>query len=236
MQLPADVFVFSDYFPKNANDRRRFWHSAQQGFRDNRLPLTIVKSTVRTRVFRSSSKWGFLFFQDNNDVLSRIVSAGCKISTFVGINDGCCEGGNYQCVHEEPFISSMLEASAEPLSYFTDHSRLLVDMNETYRRHHTFFRSHVLHRSGWEFQLRSVMVVPSRSVSRSGRFHENRIQREHVEILFPAERTRIPVHSIDIGSESSEGFELSKLTDFRVCHQEGIIAHYHVVRSQPQSL
>jgi hypothetical protein len=211
-----------------------FWHGIQRDFRANGTPLTIVKSTIKTRTFRSGRKWAFLFFQDNNHVLARIVAAGCKISIFVGITDGCFEGGNYQCVHEEPFISDLLKAAAEPFSYFTDHSSLLVDMEETNRRQHTFYRSRVLHSSGWEFQLQCVLVVPRSPLPRSQYFEQTRIEQEDVEILFPSQRLRLPAHSIEIGSEISEGRELCKLRDFRVRHQVGILAHYYVMRSEPQ--
>lgn len=234
MRLDADIFVFSDYYAKNADERKRFWHLIERDFRANAAELTTVKSTIRTRVFKSGSKWGFLFFQDNNDALDRIVSVGCKISIFVGINDGCCEGGNYQCVHEEPFIGKVLAISAELLTYFTDHSSTLVDLHETYRRGHRFFRTRVFHGSGWDFQLQCLLVVPRPFVGRSHSSCGNRISRADVEVLFPLQRLRIPVHEVEIGGVSSEGSELCKLIDFRLRHHVGIIAQYQVYKMQPQ--
>ena len=230
MQMEAHVFVFSDYSPQNAEQRKHFWRQIQDEFHERKVPLALVESTERTRVFRSGQKHAFLFFQDNNDALDRIKRAGWKVSTFVGIRDGCCEGGNHECVHAEPFLSRLLNAIAEPTSYFADHSELLEDHGETIRRQHTFFRTCMLHSSGWEFRLRCVLVIPA-SVScdsHQAGFLTDDIARREVEAFYPSRGQDAPSFAIRPGTPEASACELLKLAEFRTYHNEGIIAHYDV--------
>lgn len=158
MGLEAEVFVFSDFRARTRQGRERFWEGIEADFRRHGQPLQLVKATVRTRVFRCGEKWGFLFFQDNNEVLARIQAAKWRISYFVGICDGCREGGNYECVHASPFLGKLLAAAAMPLMYFADHSELL-----SYWRHqvgHLFFHRQVVHQQRWTFALQDVLVRP----------------------------------------------------------------------------
>jgi hypothetical protein len=120
----VDVVALSDYSPtlmppRRANGRRQFWERvrAQLGRVD------VVAETVRTRVFRWRGKWGFLFFQDNNEVVRRLRAAGVRLHTFVGKTDGCCEGGNYECVNDAPFMRKVLDLVPDEVVYGTDHVR-----------------------------------------------------------------------------------------------------------------
>jgi hypothetical protein len=237
MRLNADVFIFSDYGPRDGEGRKRFWNEVAADFRKNAQPLALVRSTVRTRVFKSGDKWGFLFYQDNNDALARIKEAGWKIDMFVGIRDGCAEGGNYQCVHDDPFLTKLLAAASDSLVYFTNHSRLLTDDEQTRQRGHMYFKRRVLHKSIWEFVLRSVLVVPDwveddlRSPLRrlSG---GSSLKRTDLAVFCPSPGRSL--YSIyDHGPRATE-HEIHKLSDFRVRHNEGVVAHYDVKRLQPQ--
>ena len=120
--MDYDVFVFADKSPSTGEGRRRFYSEVKR----NAPNITLHASTKRTRVFRFGSKWGFLFFQENNDVLERIKASGNSIACFIGINDGCREGGNYECVNEPKFFSKVLSC-AEPdgMTYVTDHTDVL---------------------------------------------------------------------------------------------------------------
>jgi hypothetical protein len=51
--------------------------------------------------------------------------AGCKVHHFVGICDGCREGGNLECVHERPFVRRLMRIAADEMHYITDHSEPL---------------------------------------------------------------------------------------------------------------
>jgi hypothetical protein len=154
MAVDCDAFVFADYGPSDSVTRRRFWDEIEAEGRTLGKPLTLVASTVRTRVFRVGEKLGLLFFQDNHEVLERIRLAGRVIHCFVGINDGCREGGNYECIHSRPFLHAVLSTSAQNLVYVTDHSE--------YLGYHTSFRPrltvYVSDDEGYEFSLNSVYV------------------------------------------------------------------------------
>ena len=174
MKLDADIFVFSDKGYGNPSSRRLFWLEVQKDFRANGLDPRLYKATTSTRVFQCSGKWAFVFFQDNNDVLRRIVRAGHQLGLFVGIRDGCSEGGNYECVHNNPFLSRVLEASADEFSYFSDHSSVLQDDR---RRGHTSFRPTYSNDSGWVFSLLAVLVI------RTG--HSPPLQIDDLEVFCP---------------------------------------------------
>ncbi len=73
---------------------------------------------------------------------------GCQVHHFVGICDGCCEGGNRECVHERPFVRRLLRVAADGMSYITDHSRPLQgiphDMGHGMQAHYEFMWEHSL--------------------------------------------------------------------------------------------
>jgi hypothetical protein len=120
--LDYDVFVLSDYGPSDRDSRHAWW----QEFHRHTPGLSLVAATVRTRVFRARRKWGFLFFQDNNEVRERIGASGNKIACFLAVNDGCAEGGNYECVNDPAFLKKTLSLSAPGgMLYLTDHSEAL---------------------------------------------------------------------------------------------------------------
>ena len=118
MNLPCDLFVFSDKTTQNgfAQELERGFSQAQRPFRwqpsDNPGVLR----------FESKGKQGMLFREDNNQTLQRLAGAGLVVHHFVGICDGCREGGNQECVHERPFLSRLLPLCANGARYFTDHS------------------------------------------------------------------------------------------------------------------
>jgi len=130
-ELDYDVYIFSDYldpYYRNKDGRARFWDA----FKNNLgCEIELVAATERTRVFRSGKKWGFLFFQDNNIVLDRIIKSGNRIACFCGVCCGCSEGGNYECVNEPKFLHKVLQAAhPDGMEYITDHSTLLADPSQ----------------------------------------------------------------------------------------------------------
>jgi hypothetical protein len=120
--MDYDVFVFADYGRLMTGGRARFYSEIRQ-YIPNVAPHASTRST---EVFKFGDKWGFLFVQDNNEVLESIWTSGNTISCFLGFNDGCCEGGNYECVNEPKFFERVLSA-AEPsgMKYLTDHTSIL---------------------------------------------------------------------------------------------------------------
>jgi hypothetical protein len=56
-----------------------------------------------------------------------IRKSGLRISTFIGVTDGCSEGGNYECVNEMPFFRKILDLKpiGRDMTVITDHSEYL---------------------------------------------------------------------------------------------------------------
>jgi Protein of unknown function (DUF3293) len=120
MQLDCDLFIFSD-------KGRRFssWSTIRADFARHHRPLELVVRGPDFVQFRSGRKTGVLIWEDNNQVLDRLHQAGLQVHHFVGICDGCCEGGNYECVHDRPFVRRLMRVAADGMRYSTDHSRPL---------------------------------------------------------------------------------------------------------------
>lgn len=58
---------------------------------------------------------------DNEYCIRLMIDAGLKISLFVGIQDGCCEGGNHECVNSQTFFSRLSPLIADECHYLTNH-------------------------------------------------------------------------------------------------------------------
>lgn len=226
MQLDADIFVFSDYYSETKIGRTSFWEAIKTGFARHSQPVHEVFSTVRTRVFQVGNKWGFLFFQDNNAALERIRLSGLKIHTFVGICDGCSEGGNYECVHKEPFLGKLLTASEDRLEYFTDHSDILQIPRTLFNYERPqYFKGSVPHPDGWDFQLNSLLVwLHPPGVSEANR------DALKLAILTIPEKERLFIddqHAIDF----FDRYPLGRLSPMRQLFHHSILAHYNVCRA-----
>lgn len=243
LRLPYDVFIFADYGPKSQYERSDFWQAIvaepkrlpfrtydpnrwyyENSRRNPELPLTLTYSTVRTRVFQYGNKWGVLFFQDNNEVLQRIVQSGYRLSAFVGIRDGCAEGGNYECVNEMPFLGKVLSASMDGMDYFTDHSSILEEPEKSFQGiDHRWFR-------------KSIQIEGKENLHMEFRL---------TDLLWRSNGQRSSRHDpCSYGTRSNGTFRSShprccgtcsllwNLLPFRTNHAEGILAHYNVNHEQ----
>jgi hypothetical protein len=117
----ADILIFSDYRHKFIGTKHELWRK----FLRFCTPHAIdeVGETEDVKIFRiDQRKWGLFFFLDNNSVLKLIQQSGYKIFWFIGKNDGCREGGNYECVNKTEFFSKILKLmSKSGMTYITDH-------------------------------------------------------------------------------------------------------------------
>lgn len=120
MELDADLFVFTDKERRNGN-----WARIEASFIRNRKPIELLEYGWDYLKFRSGDKTGLLLWEDNNNTIDRLTKAGCKVHHFVGICDGCREGGNLECVHERPFVRRLMRIAADEMHYITDHSEPL---------------------------------------------------------------------------------------------------------------
>ncbi len=58
---------------------------------------------------------------DNNRTIQYLVAEGIEVSCVVAINDGCCEGGNWECVNTVEFFRKLRPALADECLYVRDH-------------------------------------------------------------------------------------------------------------------
>ncbi len=58
---------------------------------------------------------------DNNKALRILKDYGIKIQCFIGIQDGCIQGGNYECVNNNSFFGRLSPVLDEKVLYLTNH-------------------------------------------------------------------------------------------------------------------
>ena len=222
MDLDCDLFIFSDTFP-----RRAPWKTIERDFRRHKRPVLLVEESDSHIWFTSGEKAAVLIREDNNRVLERIRQELGEVHHFVGICDGCCEGGNYECVHDRPFLSRLLQLAAKGMKYTTDHSSALerrpygwgggVPNHPKFREHLMWghFPEHPNRRSGKDehelvsqdlvFSLTGVLVAPRR-----------------------VNREALRAQELEIIRFDSRPTELRKLVPFRTIGHRGILAEYRV--------
>ena len=120
MRLDCNLFVMADKLREAVS-----WRRIEADFIKQGLPIELVHQGAGHLCFRSQGKTAWIFIEDNNVTLARLHRARLSIHHFVGICDGCCEGGNHECVHERPFLSRVLPLADLGMAYTTDHSRPL---------------------------------------------------------------------------------------------------------------
>jgi hypothetical protein len=219
--------VFSDYYARSPEGRRRFWAGIVKDFARRGVPLSLLYATKTARVARSAGKWLFLFFEDNNRVLERLAEGDWKIAQFFSANDGCMEGGNYECVNEDPFLGKWLGLAEEGADYFTTHSALLqtpVPWYLTTRR--AKFKTHLQHGSGTHFFLTRLLI------KRSAEDPLRNVNDPNTSEIFEPpvrDQARRPENWPQIGSAAAS--ELAQLRPFRTLRDTGMIAHYHLAQN-----
>lgn len=228
LQLKSDVFVFSDYYPRNLEGRRRFWAGIVGDFTGRGVPLSLVYATKTVRVATSGDKWLFLFFEDNNRVLKRIAAAGWKIAQLFSVNDGCMEGGNYECVNEDPCMGKWLALMETGGEYITSHSSVLQKPVPWHspRAHHSF-KTHFQHDSGTQLFLTRLLI--KRCNPKDPLFNPE--DPSALEVFEPPVRDEIPRPEDWRQTGIAAAAELDVLRPFRTPLDQGMLAHYHVRRS-----
>lgn len=113
----VDVFVLADRRPADPAARDD-WLDSYAGSRGE-----VIASTPDCRVARRGDRWLFLYAEDNGVVLDRLRGADAPITRFVGINDGCREGGNHECVNDRTWLRAVFDRFPRGRGrYVTDHS------------------------------------------------------------------------------------------------------------------
>ena len=58
---------------------------------------------------------------DNEKAIRLMIDAGLKIHCFVGIQDGCVDGGNHECINSQTFFSRLSPLIKDECLYITNH-------------------------------------------------------------------------------------------------------------------
>jgi hypothetical protein len=224
MQLDCDLFVFSDKDREFIN-----WEKIKADFEHHHQPLELLIRSPGFLQFRSGRKIGVLLWEDNNLVLDRLRQADLKVHHFVGICDGCCEGGNYECVHERPFVQRLMQVATNGMRYLTDHSMPLQR-----------FGPH----SGWEMWDRRKFVnqlslrdfpAPSNRGGYSPDPLPHVASKASFELLGVLIRPDDAPHHLTVLPKGSiEPTGLDVLKPFRMLAGRGILAEYRVNLHQDQ--
>lgn len=228
MEMSPSVFLFSDFGLE--------FDEFASGFDGEGSPFSWVQRSEDLGSFRLGEKRGFFFRMDNRAVFDIFRAADLTLTHFVGLNDGCCEGGNDACVHDEPFLGRMLSRAASPLCYITDHSLLLKRKPWSrygYGDDAPFsllnFRDQLKYGS-WRFTLKNLLVIPCLS-SDHGAIPRNRrvmkFQPDDIEILNKALGQRRPARQISPNIWGPEAHDLASLWSLRYTH--GRMAQYTVI-------
>ena len=120
--LDADSFFFSDQLHFNLS--KVLQHQIPE--------LKIIVENGSFVVFETPGKRGYYFFLENNIALEVIRGLTPHLNYFVGVRDGCAEGGNFECVNDPQFLQKVVEfCPPEGMSIINDHSDFL-DKNPEY--------------------------------------------------------------------------------------------------------
>jgi len=93
------------------------------GFRDTRifnLPFDVILLSDYI-VFQANYKIFIFYFEDNRNVRNRLIEQGIKLDGFIIHNDGCMEGGNYECVTNGNWTNEMEKIYKDSAVIVKDH-------------------------------------------------------------------------------------------------------------------
>ena len=213
MGLDCDLYVMSDKEPTHTR-----WKSFSASFLKQGLPIEKIEDTPGYLHFKCGDKAVWVFREDNRDTLARIAEQKLQIHHFVGICDGCMEGGNHECVHERPFLSHLLPLAADGMQYTTDHSRPLQQCNP-YTRQRKFVERQYWGGfpppKGWQSAPESGQRIP-----------------DDVEFSLQAILYRDGQH-LEVLRFGDQPHALKAMSAFRSLHHRGILAEYRL-RCWPQ--
>ncbi len=139
-KMDYDVFIFAEKHCPTILERFFYCRSIVKSVPGAKYPKKIEKDIY---CFTVGGKKAYLFFKDNDAVLARIKAEGVGISAFVGVCDGCRQGGNDSCVNGSDWLDKAFSSFRNGQGvYITDHSDLLYNWDRyheaRYREDYTF--------------------------------------------------------------------------------------------------
>lgn len=124
--IDYDMVISADYLcgvNTESKHRRSHWKGCIKHF--GQEDVKLLSSTEEARVYEFKGKRGIHLFKENKEVLEIIKNTGNRISCFVGVCDGCLEGGNTYCVNDPEFLTQVVSISSPGMLYITDHSNII---------------------------------------------------------------------------------------------------------------
>ncbi len=93
------------------------------GYSDEFQEVPYDNVILNSNVHRESFKKGKVYCLkcDNNEILGEFIKRGIKISTLVVINDGCREGGNYECAARSGYLGRYMAVTDDVFLFVTNH-------------------------------------------------------------------------------------------------------------------
>ena len=144
-KLPFDVILLSDYIDNN-RDRKNRVNSNEKEILTNLNRLTkgrhfIIEKKIDKNesyiVFQYNNRIYIFYFEDNRNVRNRLIEQEIQLDAFIIHNDGCMEGGNYECVTNRDWMLEIEKTFKEDTVIVKDHSSRNYHsiQIETYRGH-----------------------------------------------------------------------------------------------------
>ena len=132
LSYPFDVLILSDYVDSQSINGNWQGHIFTQ---PQKIKSAFIKNDLKIRefiefevdrdlsyaVFEKNEKIFLYFFEDNNNTVERLNSARVLLDGLITINDGCREGGNYECINTERWLSNLRPSLKEDIVYVRDH-------------------------------------------------------------------------------------------------------------------
>ena len=119
-ELDCNAFFFANYSSSKTKD---FYKKA---IAESIPKIQFIEINREFIVFSRGSKRGYFFMIDNNEVLQLMEKCNLRLNLFVGMRDGCMEGGNYECTNTIPFLEKIISLSSDVgMDVYVDHSAFL---------------------------------------------------------------------------------------------------------------
>lgn len=231
LNLENDFFIFNDNFNFYSREYfnsfreiniQRVWNTILDKFVNIKDEIELIELNQYFIHFKYQHKHAVFFFDDNNVIVQRMINAQLTLATLIGINDGCNEGGNYECINRERFLLALSPLIDQHIAYIIDHSYLLertvyargCSPNPKFQRHVEIRGGKNSNARSLSFDLQAVLVYvdniaePNNSTAEQGKVSKREL------IIFPVEDS--PTTQLALLKPLRERYRTSRLAEYVV--------------------